>query len=116
MLATRGDNLARQLYVDALEPLAAALVQDARQIDDRIDRRNKPPQCPRIVHVHVHHIHGRQQDQVFGALAAPRRHADEHLLSGEMLYNVTAQEAAATDNANGGDLHVIENCGRKIRR
>ena len=60
----------------------------------------------RIVHVGLHHVHGRQQDQVLGALAVARRHAHVQAARHQLPDYMPAQKARAAEHQNGAKDHT----------
>ena len=87
--AAGGDDGLRQLSMRALE----VAVQDADQVDDRVLAAHEALEHRRIEGIGLHDVDRRQQDQVLGTLAAPRRHRDPHFTSGELRDEMAADEA-----------------------
>src|SRR6185436_4873458 len=106
LLAGR-DDLAREGHVRLFEAArAAAIVQDADQVDDGIHAAREPREGRWIVHVGGNHIDGRQEDQRLGALAIARRHRHEIASRAQRLDDMTADIPAAAYHAYPRQFHI----------
>ena len=93
------DDALRQLGVQALE----IAVQDSDEIDHRLLAGDEAFERAARENVGLDDVDGRQQDEVLGALAAPRRHGDAHAARSERRDEMPADKAGAPD-----DEHVVE--------
>src|SRR5581483_3460371 len=107
-LPTGRYDSARQVDVRALE----VAVEDTDEIDDRVDRGHQAAERRVVVHVRLHHIDGRQQDQAFCALAFTRGDAHANAACGELTHDVAAEKSGAADDEDIANDHVED----RIRR
>ncbi len=103
--AARGDDLLRELRVHARERVAARLVQDADEIDDRRGAGGEPRERRGVVDVAFDHVDGRQQDEVTRGFAPARGHDHALARAHEPAHQMTADEAAAAQHQNGLGSH-----------
>src|SRR5690349_6599592 len=89
----------------ALVRSAGPAVQHADQVDHRLLVAHQPLEHARRADVGLHDVDGGQQDQVLGALAAPRRHGHLEAARHQLGAHVMADEAGAPDYENVVDLH-----------
>ena len=101
MRAARLGEAARQLHVDPVEGALAA-VQRRHQVDDGIGALHEAGEIAVVVDVGLHHLDGRQHQQVSGARRMSARHEDAGVGGAETLDQLLAQhaaeEAAATED------------------
>ena len=92
----------------ALEAAAvvAGLVEDADQVDGGIAAGEHAIEHGLIVHIGFDQLHGRNDEQVALALAAPRRDADPPAVTGQPAGEMAADEAAATEDADHPAVHA----------
>ena len=95
------DDGLRQLDVHALE----IAVQDADQVDHGVPARNQPLERALGEDVDLDDVDGGEQDEVLGALAAPRGHGHAHAARGERGDEMPADKARAADHEHVVELH-----------
>ena len=92
-LARQSRQPGRRHMVQQIEALAAALMQDADQVDDRVLGARQALEHRLIADIRFHHVDGGQHDQVLGALTAARGHGDLDFAARELSDEMAADEA-----------------------
>ena len=123
--AAGGDDGLRQLDMHAREiravvvrpalvAPAAAPVEDADQVVDRVLAGAQPLEHAGRHDVGLDHVDRRQQDEVLGALAAARGDRDAHAGGGERRDQVAADEARAAHHQHVAVLHAPIIAARRL--
>jgi hypothetical protein len=84
---------------------AATAVQDADQVDERVLAARQALEHPARVDVRFDDVDRGKEDQVLGALAAPRRHRDPQAAPRELGDQVPPNEAGSAKNEDPVEPH-----------
>jgi hypothetical protein len=104
VLLARFDDALGKLDVRAREGLAVGLspspLKNSHEVDDGVAPGGEARERFRVVYVGLDHVHGRQEYEVFGALAPASGNRNVVPVFDELAHKVPADEAAAADDHN----------------